>query len=58
MKQIKFFTTVLEDKLERDVNDYLKELSRGLKEVVDIRCNTYVSEHGHDQWTVMIIYED
>ncbi len=58
MKQIKFFSSVLEDSLQKDVNSFIQEQYDIFhKDVIDIRYNTFVNEHGHDEWTVMVIYE-
>ena len=58
MKKIKFFNDVREEYLERQVNVFLERLySLDHAEVIDVRYNTYINEHGHDTWSVMVIYE-
>ena len=58
MKLVKFFSDANEIDLQLEVNSFIREQQDlYLKEIVDIRYNTYVDETGHDRWTAMVIYE-
>jgi len=59
MKMIKLFDDVRRENIELKVNQFMNMICHQEQaEVVDIRYNTYVNEHGHDTWTVMVIYEE
>ena len=56
MKQIKLFENVNKNNLEREVNQFVRELDPS-EEVVDIRYNNYMKDNHYAYWTAMIIYD-
>ena len=58
MKQIKLFDKKGDFDLQKEVNDFIREVQEiNLKEIVDIRYKIYVDNKGNNHWTAMVIYE-
>lgn len=53
MTKIKIFKSVSIDKLENDVNDFIK-----YRDIIDIKFNSFHENSMYNQYVILIIYKE